>query len=228
MLILAIETATSSVSVAIVRQLTEGEVPQVLGRFEVQGSRRHAETLMPAIELLSAQSETPLRSLDRIAVDTGPGLFTGLRVGVTTAITLAMALDIGVAAISSLAALWQSCRYLVDAPTLVPVLDARRAEVYAAAYGRSGEMVMEPLVGPAQDVFDQLPPGSVVVGEGAWRYSNVFVCPSARLPKTPDAVAVAELGLSAPIQSCDAIDITYLRPPDADLPASRPASARQP
>ncbi|MSY13497.1 MAG: tRNA (adenosine(37)-N6)-threonylcarbamoyltransferase complex dimerization subunit type 1 TsaB, partial [Actinobacteria bacterium] len=88
MLILGIETATEQVSVAI------GGHEGVLGLFEVTRGRRHAETLVPAIEFLCRQADIEIAEFGAIAVDVGPGLFTGMRVGIATGKAMAQALRI--------------------------------------------------------------------------------------------------------------------------------------
>lgn len=96
MLILAIETATQSVGVALANE------HGVVAHLEVRQGRRHAETVVPAVEQLLAHAEASMADITRIAVDVGPGLFTGLRVGVATAKAYALALDVPIVAISSL------------------------------------------------------------------------------------------------------------------------------
>ena len=95
-LILAIDTATSRVSVAI------GDGGAVIGEVHLAGGRRHAEQLAPAIQYLCRELDVSLDQLAAIAVDVGPGLFTGLRVGVTTAKVMAQALRIPVVGVPSL------------------------------------------------------------------------------------------------------------------------------
>ncbi len=96
MLILAIETATQSVGVALANE------HGVVAHLEVRQGRRHAETVVPAVEQLLAHAEASMADITRIAVDVGPGLFTGLRVGVATAKAYALALDVPIVSISSL------------------------------------------------------------------------------------------------------------------------------
>ena len=88
MLILGIETSTEQVSVAI------GGHEGVLGLFEVCRGRRHAELLTPAIDTMCRTADIELGEISVVAVDVGPGLFTGMRVGLATAKALAQALRI--------------------------------------------------------------------------------------------------------------------------------------
>jgi tRNA threonylcarbamoyladenosine biosynthesis protein TsaB len=131
--LLAIETATDAVGVAVLGD--GGAVERVH-----LGGRQHAERLVPMIEEACAAAGTPLSAVDVVAVDVGPGLFTGLRVGVATAKALAQARAIGVVGVGSLDALASAAAGFVlgdgDSPveTVAAVVDARRGEVFAAAY----------------------------------------------------------------------------------------------
>jgi tRNA threonylcarbamoyladenosine biosynthesis protein TsaB len=126
MLLLAIDTATSQVSVAL------GDGGRVLGEVSLHGGRRHAEQVAPAIQYLCAELDVSLSHLAAIAVDVGPGLFTGLRVGVTTAKVMAQALRIPVVGIVSLDLVAYRLRHADR--MVVAVLDARRREVFCATY----------------------------------------------------------------------------------------------
>jgi tRNA threonylcarbamoyladenosine biosynthesis protein TsaB len=132
--LLAIETATDTVGVALVR--SDGGATE---RVHV-GGREHAERLVPMIAEVCAASGCPLDSVDAVAVDVGPGLFTGLRVGVATAKALAQARQLRAVAVGSLEVLAAAAAGRAQAEglgrveTVVPVVDARRGEVFAAAY----------------------------------------------------------------------------------------------
>jgi tRNA threonylcarbamoyladenosine biosynthesis protein TsaB len=88
MIVLAIETATAQVGCAILVD------DQVVATHEVNRGRRHVENLVPAIQFLCRQAGVEMRELSAIAVDVGPGLFTGMRVGITTAKTLGQSLAV--------------------------------------------------------------------------------------------------------------------------------------
>ena len=129
MTLLAIESATDMVGVALVRD--DGGAAERLHL----GGRAHAELLVPAIEEVCAASGCTVADVDTIAVDVGPGLFTGLRVGVATAKALAQALGIGVVPLTSLDVLASAAAVRATGPSpVVSVVDARRGEVFAAAY----------------------------------------------------------------------------------------------
>ena len=159
-LILAVETATSAVSVALLR----GEV--LLDEWTSEDARAPSERLLPGVDALLARARVPLGAIDAFAVSVGPGSFTGLRVGIATVKGLAFASGRPVAAVPTLAAL-----ALAGADGRAPVaalLDARRGEVYAAVYGADGTaLAPETVVKPAA-LAGLLAAGTrIVVGEGA-------------------------------------------------------------
>jgi tRNA threonylcarbamoyladenosine biosynthesis protein TsaB len=143
MTLLAIETATDTVAVALLRD--DGGVAERVHA----GGRAHAELLAPSIAEVCAVSGCTVADLDAIAVDIGPGLFTGLRVGVATAKALGQALGIGVLGVTSLDVLAAAALDVAGkAPdangrpgvsgratgAVASVIDARRGEVFAAVY----------------------------------------------------------------------------------------------
>ena len=124
MLVLAIDTATPRVSVAL------GRDGAVLGEVSLTGGRRHAEQLAPAIQYLCREVDVAFGQLAFVAVGLGPGLFTGLRVGVTTARVMAQTLRIPVVGVPSLDLIAYPLRHA--SRTVVSVVDARRDEVFFA------------------------------------------------------------------------------------------------
>jgi tRNA threonylcarbamoyladenosine biosynthesis protein TsaB len=126
MRVLAIDTATPRVSVAV------GRDGQVLGEISLAGGRRHAEQLAPAIQYLCAEVDVAFGQLAFVAVGLGPGLFTGLRVGVTTARVMAQTLRIPVVGVPTLDLIAYPLRH--TSRTVVSVVDARRDEVFFACY----------------------------------------------------------------------------------------------
>jgi tRNA threonylcarbamoyladenosine biosynthesis protein TsaB len=168
MLILGIETATQQVSVAI------GGHEGVLGMFEVCRGRRHAETLTPAIQFVCRQADIELAEIGVIAVDIGPGLFTGMRVGLAAAKALAQGLRVPMIGISSLDLLAFPLRH--SGRPIVAVIDARKGEVFWACYRPVPgglQRVSEPSVGTADDVVADVMAReheALLVGDGALRY----------------------------------------------------------
>jgi tRNA threonylcarbamoyladenosine biosynthesis protein TsaB len=130
--LLAIETATEACSVALIH----GD--EVIARSEL-APRRHAERVLPMADELLAEAGIGRHALDVIAVGRGPGAFTGVRLAVSLAQGMALALDLPVVTVSSLAALALEAPDDGDDDTaILAVIDARMGEIYAASYRRDG------------------------------------------------------------------------------------------
>jgi len=177
--ILALDTS-SAVAVAVL-----DDSGAVLSRGADSGQRRHAEQLAPMIVAALAEAGVDRRELTAVVAGTGPAPFTGLRVGLVTARTLALALDVPVWGVSSLDALAAPALRAArergddDARVLV-VTDARRREVYWALYRadavHGGPLDVGPLLGPgvahpAQLAADGVTEGAALVGRGAVLYA---------------------------------------------------------
>jgi tRNA threonylcarbamoyladenosine biosynthesis protein TsaB len=167
-LILGIETATEQVGCAI------GGHEGVLGLYESSRGRRHAETLTPAIEFLTRTTNVPLYEISVVAVDVGPGLFTGLRVGLATAKAIAHALRAPMIGITSLDLLAFPLRHANR--TIATVIDARRGELFYAFYRAvpgGVQRVSGLQLGSPDDLVAELMATNeefVLVGDGALRY----------------------------------------------------------
>jgi tRNA threonylcarbamoyladenosine biosynthesis protein TsaB len=126
MLVLGIETSTAVSSVAL------GTEQGTVGAAQVSRGKGHAEFLVPAIRYIAGEADVQMRSVAGVAVGLGPGLFTGMRVGVATAKSIAQALRIPIVGIPSLDLLAYGVRYT---PRLIcAAVDARRGEVFTAFY----------------------------------------------------------------------------------------------
>ncbi|GAC1314801.1 MAG: tRNA (adenosine(37)-N6)-threonylcarbamoyltransferase complex dimerization subunit type 1 TsaB [Acidimicrobiales bacterium] len=196
MIVLGIETATPQVGCAL------GGHEGVIASFHTARGRRHAEILTPAIEFTCAQAQIGLSEVGVVAVDIGPGLFTGLRVGVATAKAMAQALRVPVIGMSSLDLLAFPVR--ATRRLIVAVIDARRGEVFFAFYRHvpgGVQRISDPAVAKAGDVAAELEARdeeALLVGDGAVRYADVFaglshVEPASLGTAYPSAAALVEL-----------------------------------
>lgn len=144
--ILSIETATSVCSVAIHQQ---GNLVGMVDLFQVN---IHGQKLMPLIDALLRQVDIRLDELDAVAVSKGPGSYTGLRIGVSTAKGLAYARDIPLIGVDTLDALGRRAQAFVEPGNfVVPMIDARRMEVY----GKVLDCTLRELVGLAPIIIDE-------------------------------------------------------------------------
>ncbi|MCP3987093.1 MAG: tRNA (adenosine(37)-N6)-threonylcarbamoyltransferase complex dimerization subunit type 1 TsaB [bacterium] len=160
---LALESATRVMSVAIL------EGPRVVAELSTEGARVHSERLLPGIDTVLKEAGLTLGDLDAIAVSTGPGSFTGLRIAIATAKGLAFGAGPPVVGVSTLAALARAA-HGAEGP-VAALLDARRGELYAGVWGSAdaeGEPIAAESVYSPEELSRLLPPGTrVVVGEDA-------------------------------------------------------------
>lgn len=205
-MLLALDTASPSVTVA----LHDGT--DVVAAATAAAGMKHGEQLAPLIQQVLTEAGATPADLTAIAVGVGPGPFTGLRVGLVTARTMAHVLQIPVHGVCSLDALAVEAVETgsVDGAFLVAT-DARRKEVYLASYDGGGRRTSDPLVDRPALVASDLP----VVGEGAALYPESF--PDARAPRRPDAAWLAR-AVAAGRVSLLAPEPLYLRRPDAEIP----------
>ncbi|HEX3793125.1 MAG TPA: tRNA (adenosine(37)-N6)-threonylcarbamoyltransferase complex dimerization subunit type 1 TsaB [Acidimicrobiales bacterium] len=171
--LVAIETATETVGVAV---QTERDVR---AEFRLTGQRHHVESLAPALEHCLAQVGMDVGDLRAVVVDLGPGLFTGLRVGVAAAKGLAQAVGIGVIGFTSLDVLFRAAADRGHAGPVLAAVDARRGEVFAALRDLTGgEEVLPPArFTPAELVAALQECGGapiLAVGDGAQRYAEAI------------------------------------------------------
>jgi tRNA threonylcarbamoyladenosine biosynthesis protein TsaB len=194
MLIVAFDSATSVATSALV---DDGEV--VAERSSIPAR------LLEDVDALLRQAGTKATALEGIAVGTGPGSFTSLRMGLAAARGLALALQIPVAGVSTLDAL------AAGTPGALPVIDARRREVFTLVDG-------EPVaIDPARVALE---PGTICVGDGAIRYREVLEAGGAQVP--PDGSdehvprARFHAALARDFGPAEAVEPLYVRVPDAE------------
>jgi tRNA threonylcarbamoyladenosine biosynthesis protein TsaB len=224
MLILGIETATIQAGCAI------GGHEGVLAMAQSAKGRRHAETLAPAIQFICQQADITLDEISVVAVDIGPGLFTGLRVGVATAKALAHAIGVPMIGVASLDLLAFPLRF--SPKLVVAAIDARRGELYYSFYRQVPggiQRLGDHRIATPDDLASELSASSeeiLLVGDGAHRYQETFA--------NMDKVELADSGLNHPSASslvhlaharalreqferAAEIDPIYLRKPDAEI-----------
>jgi tRNA threonylcarbamoyladenosine biosynthesis protein TsaB len=198
MLILAFDTATTVATSALV---DDGET--VAERTSVP------TRILEDVDALLRQGGTKATALEGIVVGAGPGSFTSLRMGLSAARALALALQIPVAGVSTLDAL------AAGSPGALPVIDARRREVFTVVGG-------EPVaVDPAALELER---GTVCVGDGAVRYRDVLEEAGAEVPPDDSEVHVPRASLHAALARAfgpaEAVEPLYVRVPDAERSVS--------
>jgi tRNA threonylcarbamoyladenosine biosynthesis protein TsaB len=208
--LLTLDTATPLVTVA----LHDGE--DVVAEARADVPMRHGEQLAPLIARVLAEAGVVRQDLTAIGVGVGPGPFTGLRVGLVTARTLAFVLDIPVYGVCSLDVLAVEA---VDTGQVgrdfVVATDARRKEVYLASYDDTGRRLEGPAVVRPADAATELP----AAGEGPRLYPDAFPHPIG--PSRPSAGWLARVITGERAELLDPEPL-YLRRPDADEPTARP------
>ena len=211
-MLLAFDTATPYVTVA----LHDGSLDETQGVVAERRSEqrmKHGEQLAPLIERVMSDAGVVRQDLTAIAVGVGPGPFTGLRVGLVTARTLAFVLEIPVYGVCSLDVIGLEAAL---GPTPVGAdfcvaTDARRKEVYLATYDDRGRRLDGPEVARPADVATSRP----VAGEGASLYPEAF--PDHRSPALPSAGWLARAVVEELAELHDP-EPMYLRRPDAVAP----------
>jgi len=229
MLLLGIETATRRVGLVLASE--EGMLARVeLGGYADTGPPRHAERLTPAIQYCCDQIGTTLDHVSAIAVGIGPGMFTGLRVGVTTAKVLAQTLRVPMIPIPSLDLLAYPLRHAHG--LVVPAIDARRNELYYALYltvPGGVQRASDYEVGSPDDLAAELEARgeeALLCGDGALRFANVLadvkgVELAGPAHAAPSLASLSELAVARfqREEFCAPDDVLpmYLRKSDAEL-----------
>jgi tRNA threonylcarbamoyl adenosine modification protein YeaZ len=208
-LLLGIDTATSATSVAAY----DGR--QVIAEITTLDGRRHAELLGPAVSDVLRKSGVGVNDISAVAVGVGPGPYTGLRVGVATAVALGDALGVPVHGVCSLDVL---ARQAGDEGPLTVVTDARRREVFWATYDATGERAAGPFVSkPAEAAASAL---GRIVGPGTQMFADVFGAPSASLQLSAGALCALVADRLDRGQLLLPARPIYLRRPDTAPPSA--------
>lgn len=216
--VLGFDTATAASAACVLRE--DGEAFEVEPPASRLGERpAHAAELMPAVARCVDRAGLSWDELDAIAVGVGPGMFTGLRIGVATAHGLAAGTGIELRPVSSLAALAAP----VAGGATLAVVDARRDEVFAALYD-GGDEIWEPFVagpGALAERLRERGSGALAVGDGAVRFREVLEAAGAEVPDDGSSdhvvrgLSICRLAATAAPAPVEAVLPDYLRLPDA-------------
>jgi tRNA threonylcarbamoyladenosine biosynthesis protein TsaB len=218
MTILGFDTSTAASSAAVLR--SDGELFEVLPAAARLAERpAHATELLPAVGEAMSRADVGFADLGAIAVGLGPGTFTGLRIGVATARALAKANDLPIRPVSSLAALAAG----MTGEMRLPLIDAKRGEVYAALYEDGRErwapavLGIEALLGRLRAVGAT----SLAAGDGSLRFRDELEAAGVAVAPVDSPLHVVSAGhlcrraLEAPDTAPEQVVPQYLREPDA-------------
>jgi tRNA threonylcarbamoyladenosine biosynthesis protein TsaB len=216
--ILAVDTALGACSVAVL------DGARVLAhRFEAM-ERGHAEALAPMVDDAMRASNIAFSDLDRLAVTTGPGTFTGQRVGLAFMRGLRVALKKPLTGVTTLEAMCAAAMAEAKTSYAASIHDARREEAYLAVVSEKGLLIASeivPLRDAAARIKSAIPQGASIAlaGTGAERIAGDLAQSRLTAIRQPDALWIARLAQQAPEPS-EAPHPLYLRAPDAKLPTS--------
>jgi tRNA threonylcarbamoyladenosine biosynthesis protein TsaB len=223
MVVLGVDTATAD---AVVGVSADG---QPLSESQIgpgpDGRPRHSQVLLPEIDRAVDRAGGWDR-IDRIAIGIGPGSFTGLRIGISTARALAQARALPIAPVGSLAALARgiAASGRRGESLALPVIDARRGEAFAALFEADGREVWPAFVAAPAELAERvrgMASPCLAAGDGALRFAAELKEAGAEVPQPQDPVhriaanQVCAAGEVASEASPDEIRPLYLRPPDA-------------
>ncbi len=221
MVVLGVDSATAD---AVVGVTADGEVVRE-ARIDPgpDGRPRHSQVLLGEIEG-SVEEAGGWARIERIAVGIGPGSFTGLRIGISTARALAQARQIPIAPVGSLAALARGISEGGSESPALPVIDARRGEAFAALFDDEGVELWAPFVTPPGVLaarVEDLDVTPQAAGDGALRFAAELEAAGATVAPPDDPIHrvaarhVCAVGEAAAVATPDQIQPLYLRPPDA-------------
>jgi tRNA threonylcarbamoyladenosine biosynthesis protein TsaB len=228
MILLALDTATAATAVALDR----GGGAVFEARHDPAPGERpgHATRLLGLVEQALAAGDVELPEVGRLAVGTGPGSYTGLRIGVATARALAQSHRAQLVGVSTLRTLAEGAAESAGRATRLAVLDARRGEAFAAAW-RDGEQLLAPAVLSPRALLREaraLPEPVLALGEGTLRFRQDIEPAEAAIPPDDDpihrvsAAPMCRLARSAEPGPREAVLPEYLRLPDAEAARRRP------
>lgn len=223
MRILAADTALGACSAAVM------ENGKLRARAFQLMARGHAEALAPMVESVMREAGLAFTTLERLGVTTGPGTFTGQRVGLAFMRGLALTLKLPLVGVTTLDAMAEAGLTETDVALAVACVDARRGEIYLGARSRAGKTLLEPMLLPLADAATRIAAVArntekvALAGSAAEIFAPILATRGVQSIdsklREPDALYVARLAELAPEPS-RAPDPLYLRAPDAKLPGA--------
>ncbi len=233
-LLLAISSSSAEASAALV-------MPNSIVASKKLGGTSHSKTLMPAIDEMLNEYNVSLSDIDGIAVDIGPGSFTGVRIGVATANGLAFGANKPIIGVTSLLALRHS---IPKYDVVAALIDAKHDSVYAAIYNKDSE-IFPACATPIEELLHHIPSNCVCIGDGALAYKDKihFAHPYVRFAIKDEednlcasnfpcavSVAMAAFALYEKDKSCSLsqVEPTYFRPSQAERMRDIKAEAEEP
>jgi len=216
MRVLAIDTALAACSAAVL----DTEHGSIVAAESLPMTRGHAEALMPLVARVMHQAGIAFSDLDRVAVTTGPGSFTGLRVGIAAARGIALAADKPAVGLSTLTAYAAPHMAEDDSVPVVAAIDARHGHVYLQVFGPGGRTLSAPRLAPLREAVQAASAApACIVGSAAQSVaaalSQADAVPAAVDARpAPDIVWVARIGAGLP-EGQSPPRPQYLRAPDA-------------
>jgi tRNA threonylcarbamoyl adenosine modification protein YeaZ len=216
MRVLAIDTALEACSAAVL----DTDRQAIVATETLVMTRGHAEAVMPLIARVMDRAKIEFRQIDRIAVTTGPGSFTGLRVGISAARGIALAAGKPAIGLTTLAGFAAPHIAESDVRPVVAAIDARHGHVYLQAFGTGGRTLVQPKIAPLRDAVRSALVGQArIVGSAADMIAAAW--PKTEPPPAlveqrgaPDIAWIARLGAAATDAHAPPKPL-YLRAPDA-------------
>jgi tRNA threonylcarbamoyladenosine biosynthesis protein TsaB len=222
MTLLGLDTSTAAAAACVLRD--DGEAFEVVPEPAALGRPpAHARELMPAVASVMEAAGVGWADLEAIALGVGPGTFTGLRIGVATARALANTSGLGLRPVSSLAALAAGIEEEARGTPVLPLIDAKRGEVFAALHV-DGRQLWAPFAARPQELAERVREARLsplAAGDGSLRFRAVLepvgieVAPDDSGAHVVRALQVCRLAAGAPDEQPEAVLPQYLRAPDA-------------
>jgi tRNA threonylcarbamoyladenosine biosynthesis protein TsaB len=219
MTLLGIDTSTPASAACVLRD--DGQSFEVAPEpARLAAGPAHARELMPAIADVMERANVGFDGLEAIAVGVGPGTFTGLRIGIATARSLAGSAGLPLRPVSSLAALAEG----IDAELRLALIDARRGELFAALYDGAGRELVEPFAAAPDAVLERVlkrAANPLAAGDGSLRFRELLEPAGVRVAEdgaevhVVRALHVCRLAADAEPVAPEAVLPTYIRAPDA-------------